>query len=76
MSTATIETVTKMLEGLPDSVQERAVEHLREYLDEVTDEIRWDESFEKSSARLAEMAELAKRDIANGKTTPMDFDRL
>ena len=65
-----------MLEGLPDSVQERAIEHLREYLDEVTDEIRWDESFEKSSDRLAEMAEAVKRDIANGKTTPMDFDRL
>ena len=62
-----------MLEGLPDSVQERAIE---QYLDEVTDEIRWDESFEKSSDRLAEMAEAVKRDIANGKTTPMDFDRL
>jgi hypothetical protein len=76
MSTATIETVKKMLEALPDSVQERAIEHLREYLDEVTDEIRWDESFEKSSNRLAETAKGVKRDIANGKTTPMDFDRL
>ncbi|HQU92705.1 MAG TPA: hypothetical protein PLK77_10435 [Pyrinomonadaceae bacterium] len=76
MSTATIETVKKMLEALPDSVQERAIEHLREYLDEVTDEIRWDESFEKSSGRLADIAEGVKRDIATGKATPMDFDRL
>jgi len=76
MSTATIETVKKMLEALPDSVQERAIEHLREYLDEVTDEIRWDESFEKSSDRLAEVSEGVKRDVASGKATPMDFDRL
>jgi hypothetical protein len=76
MSTATIETVKKMLEDLPDSVQERAIEHLREYLDEVTDEIRWDESFEKSSGRLAQMAEEVKKDVESGNTTPMDFDRL
>jgi hypothetical protein len=76
MSTATIETVKKMLEDLPDSVQERAIEHLREYLDEVTDEIRWDESFEKSSGRLAQMAEEVKKDVESNTTTPMDFDRL
>lgn len=27
-----------MLEGLPDSVQERTVERLREYLEEISDE--------------------------------------
>ena len=74
MSTATIETVKKMLEGLPRSVQERAVEHLREYLEEVTDEMRWDESFTKSSESLSEIAEVVQKDIADGKTKPMDFD--
>ena len=76
MSTATIETVTRMLEGLPDSIQERAIEHLREYLDEVTDEIRWEESFERTSDKLAQLAERVKTDIASGKTEPMDLDRL
>lgn len=65
-----------MLESLPQSVQDRAVEHLREYLEDVTDEIRWDENFDKRSARLAEMADTVKSDIANGRATPMDFDRL
>lgn len=76
MSSATIETVKKMLEGLPNAVQERAVEHLREYLEEVTDEMRWDESFAKSSERLSEIADVVQKDIADGKSKPMDFDRL
>jgi len=56
MSTATIETVTKMLENLPESVQNLAVEHLRKYLEEVTDDVRWHESFNRTSNELSEMA--------------------
>ncbi len=56
MSTAHIETVTKMLENLPESVQNLAVEHLRKYLEEVTDDVRWHESFNRTSNELSEMA--------------------
>ncbi len=39
MSTATIDTAIKMLETLPLPTQERAVEHLREYIEDLKDEI-------------------------------------
>lgn len=76
MPTATVETVTKMLEGLPQSVQDRAIEHLREYLDEITDEIRWDESFARTSKNLAKAASLAREQFKAGKTEPLDLERL
>ncbi len=76
MSIATINTVTKMLEGLPEAVQERAVERLREYLDEISDEMRWNESFSKTSSKLSEMARNARKEIAEGKAKPMDFNEL
>lgn len=75
MSTATIETVIKMLETLPITTQERAVEHLREYIEDLKDEAVWDAQFSQSSNKLAEMARKAKSEIAQGKSTPMDFDK-
>jgi hypothetical protein len=74
MSTATIETAVKMLATLPTPIQERAVEHLREYIEDLKDEIVWDSQFNKSSAKLAEMARKAKREIADGKALPMNFE--
>jgi cysteine synthase len=74
MSTATIETAVKMLATLPKPIQERAVEHLREYIEDLKDEIVWDNQFSKSSNKLAEMARKAKQEIADGKTLPMDFE--
>lgn len=76
MSTATIETITKMLESLPDSVQDRAIEHLREYLEEITDELRWDESFARTSDKLIDAARAARQLFKDGKTEPFDLERL
>jgi hypothetical protein len=76
MSTATIETVIKMLETLPVPAQERAVEHLREYIEDLKDEAHWDAQFDKSQNKLAETARQAKEEIAAGKSAPMDFDKL
>ncbi|MEJ7860931.1 MAG: hypothetical protein WKF90_04765 [Pyrinomonadaceae bacterium] len=76
MSTATIETMVKMLETLPVPTQELAVEHLREYIEDLRDEIHWDARFDEPSSKLSEMANKARRAIAEGKTTPMDFEKL
>jgi len=43
MSSASVETLTKMLESLPDSEQVRVVEHLREYIEMLSDELNWSE---------------------------------
>lgn len=76
MSTATIETVTKMLESLPETMQTRAVEYLREYLEEISDDMRWDESFERTSDKLADAARIAREQLNAGKTEPFDLERL
>ena len=76
MAPATIETVTKMLESLPGPVQERAVEHLRQYLEDITDELRWDESFAKTSDKLEDAAQFAQEQFLSGKTEPFDLERL
>ena len=69
MSSTTISTVTKMLESLPGLAQDQVVEQLR-------DEIKWDQSFKKTSSKLVEAARQAKQEIAEGKTQKMDFEKL
>jgi hypothetical protein len=76
MSAASIETVTRMLESLPESAQDRVLEHLREYIETLADELQWNESFEKTQAQLAEAARRAREEIASGHGKPMDYDQL
>ena len=75
LSTA-IKTVEKMLEALPEEMQERVVEHLREYILDLQDELRWDTLFKRSQDKLAEEAQRAKGEMAAGKAKPMDFEQL
>ena len=65
-----------MLESLPEPVQERAVEHLREYLLDVEDERKWDALFERTQPQLVVAARKARREIAQGLSEPMDLDQL
>lgn len=76
MPSGAIETVTKMLESLPESAQDLVVEHLREYIETFAVELRWDELFAKTQLQLAEAAERARKEIASGHATPMEYDQL
>jgi hypothetical protein len=76
MSSVAIATVVKMMESLPVDVQERVAEHLREYIDDLQDEIRWNESFERTQQNLVAAAKRAKQEIAEGQATVMDYDQL
>ena len=76
MSSAAITTVIKMMESLPIEVQDRIAEHLREYIDDLQDEIRWNESFQKTQSKLIAAAKQAKQDIAEGQATAMNYDQL
>lgn len=76
MSSGSIETVTRMLESLPESAQDRVVEHLREYIETLADELRWDELFDKTQSQLAQAARRAREEIAGGQAKPMDDDQL
>jgi hypothetical protein len=68
MVTPAVNTIIKMIEQLPESDQERAAEHLREYLAELEDEKKWDETFSKSQDKLVYAAREARKQIAEGKS--------
>lgn len=76
MMTENITTVIKMVELLPSSAQEKVIEHLREYITELQDELKWDNSFNKTQPKLIEMARKAKQEIAEGKSQPMNYEEL
>jgi len=74
--TPAIATVTKMLEPLPRPVQERVVEHLREYLLDMDDEAEWSALVDRTQPQLIEAAQQARREIAEGLAEPLDPDQL
>lgn len=76
MVTPAIETIVKMLEYQPEEIQSQAVEYLQMWLAEMEDETRWDENFSRSQRGLYKTAQEARKQIAEGKAEPMDFDRL
>ncbi len=59
-----------MLESLPEPVQNQVVDHLREYLEDLRDELQWDSLFEKTQPQLVAAARRAKQEIAEGEATP------
>lgn len=71
-----METAIKMLESLPLQVQEHVVEELRNLVEEARDEARWDELFERKKVGLVAAARKARGDVAAGKATAMNYDKL
>lgn len=68
MFSSAITAIVKMLESLPDDLQEQVAAHIREYISDLEDEARWDSSFKKSPDRLVAAAQQAKREIAEGQS--------
>ncbi|MYK19516.1 hypothetical protein F4055_15320 [Candidatus Poribacteria bacterium] len=76
MASNAVTTITQMMEALPETLQDQVVEHLREYIAELQDELHWEISFNNTQDQLIEAARRAKKEIAAGKAEPMDLDRL
>ncbi|MCY7334195.1 MAG: hypothetical protein LH649_16410 [Pseudanabaena sp. CAN_BIN31] len=76
MSSPSITTLVKIMETLPVSLQERVTDHLREYINDLQDEIKWDNSFAKTQSKLVAAARLAKQEIAEGKAVALDYEQL
>jgi len=76
MSSPAIKTVVKLLENLPETQQDRVLEHLQEYVLLLRDEQRWDETFARTKPALIQMARQARREIAEGKAHPLNLDDL
>ncbi len=71
MSSASVATVVKMLESLPEAVQDQVVAHLREYIEDLRDELEWDAAFQKTQGPLAVAARRAKAETQAGKAAAM-----
>jgi len=76
VSSPQISTVVKIMESLPVSLQERVTDHLREYINDLQDEIKWDNSFAKNQSKLVAAARIAKQEIAEDKAVALDFNQL
>jgi len=76
MASAPTMTIIKMLEALPEPLQDHVVEHVREYIEDLRDEFRWNESFFRTQETLVTAARLARREIAEGKASPLDIAKL
>jgi hypothetical protein len=76
MSSPAITTIVKIVESLPDDLQEKVAEHIREYVADLADEQRWDASFKRTQENLVAAARKAKQEIAAGQAIPMDYGQL
>ena len=76
MSSTATATVIQMLESLPEDMQDQVAEHLRDYIEDLQDEMKWDSSFKKTQKQLVAAARRAKKEIAEGQAKPMDYDQL
>jgi len=74
MTSEATTTIIKMLQTIPEQAQERVVEHLREYIEDLRDEALWDESFSRTQANLVSAARQARKEIAEGKASPLDIE--
>ena len=61
-----------MIESLPENAQNRVLEHLREYIQELEEELKWEQTFKKTESNLIAAAKRAKQEIAEGLSEPMD----
>ena len=75
MSKAT-ETAAKMIDSLPEAAQERVVEELRALVEDARDKVKWDDLIAKKKDGLVAAVRKAQKEIAEGKATDMDFDKL
>jgi hypothetical protein len=76
MSPENIATITKMIETLPETSQAKLIEHLREYITILQDELEWDDLVSKTQNNLILAARKAKQEIGEGKSQPMDYEQL
>jgi hypothetical protein len=71
MASENIATVTQMIESLPEIAQTQLIEHLREYIAGLQNELEWDNLVNKTQNNLIKAAKQAKQEIAEGKSQPI-----
>ena len=51
----------------------RCAEHLREYIEDLREELQWDTTFQKTHSQLIAATRRAKQEIAAGQAKPLDY---
>ena len=74
MSSENIATITQMLESLPETAQTQLIEHLREYIANLQNELEWDNLVSKTQNNLIKAAKQAKQKITKEKSQPIAND--
>jgi len=70
------ETITKMIEALPEHFQKKLLHEITPLISEALDDAKWEEQFQSENDKLVKLAGQVKDQILAGKTTPMDFSKL
>ncbi|WP_295101544.1 hypothetical protein [uncultured Candidatus Kuenenia sp.] len=76
MDTSAATTMIKMLETVPDQLQETVVEHMRDYIEYLLDEAKWKNSFSRTQDKLIGAARQVRQEIVGGKSSPLDVEKL
>ena len=63
-----------MVESLPSDAQDKLAAHISDYIAELNDEMRWDDSFKRTKTSLVAAARRAKQEIAEGRSIPMNCE--
>jgi len=75
MSNTNVTILNEKLSDLPDEVREKVANYISEHLEDIQDDLRWDESFKRTSSKLAEFAQKARKEMREGKAEEMDFTK-
>ena len=70
------ETICKMIESLPESMQSSILDEINVIVAEKQDELQWDIQFKRTQENLMAMARKVKKEISEGKTEPMNYERI
>jgi uncharacterized coiled-coil protein SlyX len=70
------ETITRMVQSLPESLQVSVLEELEKIVAEKRDEVEWNMQFEGKQDQLIAAAKKVKEQIIAGKVEEMDYEKL
>jgi hypothetical protein len=70
------ETVTKMIEALPEHLQKKLLDEITPIISEALDEAKWEVQFERGRSKLVQLAQETKELLSQGDTEPIDFSKL
>jgi len=76
MISKSIETVIKMMESVPEPMQDYITTEVGRIITEAKDDAIWETLFIKNQDGLIKAAKAAKAEIKAGSAQPMDFERL